>query len=719
MKKYFKVNSIAFQLVIFILIISIIPVSIVTYNTSISIGNMKQDQFDERLDNIAVIGDQAYKSRLERDNTLASIMANDYGLQTALITKDKLTTKRIIDRYSRAYPDISIVVVTNESGTQIATSSSSNVGEKISNDFIDSALTGKGMSGVDIVPSAIIKENFLEYKTMVSGTTDGLGIYSSQPIKDEGNILIGAIIVIDLLNDNTELVDRIASDSHGVCSIFMGNVRIATTLRDERDIRLQGNKADPALISEAMESSTNFKSYEDLNGQHIYTVFEPLRNPKGEIVGIIAVGYDINPFIAETQNITIISIATGLLIAMLSATLGFVFIKRITTPIHRLVESANSVASGNLNTPLDFGRESDEITELLSSIRKMVDSIKDRINYNESILKSISDPMLVLDNNDRVILFNEPASRLTGYSPGDAMGRKYTEILGDSPENGAFIRDIVSKHKLARGFEDSLLLKDDKKLILMCSCAPIKDASGHIIGTILLLRNITRKKETENQIQASLKEKELLLKEIHHRVKNNLQVISSLLNLQSAYIEDKHATDMFKESQNRVRSMALIHERLYQSKDFTSVDFGEYLRKLADSLAYSYGPIGRSTKVTIDSDNISLGIDTAVPCGLIINELLTNSFKYAFADGRHGEIQIGFNCENTENCRYRLTVKDNGVGIHPDIDIENTTTLGLQLVVTLTDQINGTMTVNREKGTEFIIVFSGAKVHSMRTAEDL
>lgn len=718
MKKYFKVNSIAFQLVIFILIISIIPVSIVTYNTSISIGNMKQDQFDERLDNIAVIGDQAYKSRLERDNTLASIMANDYGLQTALITKDKLTTKRIIDRYSRAYPDISIVVVTNESGTQIATSSSSNVGEKISNDFIDSALTGKGMSGIDIVPSAIIKENFLEYKTMVSGTTDGLGIYSSQPIKDEGNILIGAIIVIDLLNDNTELVDRIATDSHGVCSIFMGNVRIATTLRDERDIRLQGNKADPALISEAMESGANFKSYEDLNGQHIYTVFEPLRNPKGEIVGIIAVGYDINPFIAETQNITIISIATGLLIAMLSAMLGFVFIKRITTPIHRLVESANSVASGNLNTPLDFGRESDEITELLSSIRKMVDSIKDRINYNESILKSISDPMLVLDNNDRVILFNEPASRLTGYSPGDAMGRKYTEILGDSPENGAFIRDIVSKHKLARGFEDSLLLKDGKKLILMCSCAPIKDASGHIIGTILLLRNITRKKETENQIQASLKEKELLLKEIHHRVKNNLQVISSLLNLQSAYIEDKHATDMFKESQNRVRSMALIHERLYQSKDFTSIDFGEYLRKLADSLAYSYGPIGRSTKVTIDSDNISLGIDTAVPCGLIINELLTNSFKYAFADGRHGEIQIGFSCENTENCRYRLTVKDNGVGIHPDIDIENTTTLGLQLVVTLTDQINGTMIVNREKGTEFIIVFSGAKVHTMRTAED-
>lgn len=199
-----------------------------------------------------------------------------------------------------------------------------------------------------------------------------------------------------------------------------------------------------------------------------------------------------------------------------------------------------------------------------------------------------------------------------------------------------------------------------------------------------------------------LAEKDVLLKEIHHRVKNNLQVISSLLNLQSNLIEDPGMRQVFAESRHRVRSMALIHEKLYQSDDLSRIDFEDYIRSLTSSLQTSFG--GRSAvRIAVDVEAIKLSVDSAVPCGLIVNELVTNCFKYAFTDGRAGEIRIGL--KRSEPARLSLTVSDNGVGFPKGVDFRNTESLGMQIVTTLADQLDGTISLQNGAGTTFEIKF--------------
>jgi two-component sensor histidine kinase len=195
--------------------------------------------------------------------------------------------------------------------------------------------------------------------------------------------------------------------------------------------------------------------------------------------------------------------------------------------------------------------------------------------------------------------------------------------------------------------------------------------------------------------------------EIHHRIKNNLQVISSLLDLQAEKFNDKKVVDAFKESQNRVISMALIHEELHKGGALDTLNFSHYIEELADNLLLTYrvGNNGIILKNDIDKD-IFFDMDTSVPLGIIINELVTNSLKHAFPDRDNGEIQIKLHREEGCNTTYILSVSDNGVGISEDLDIENLDSLGLQLVTTLVDQLDGELELKRDNGTEFFIRFT-------------
>ena len=211
------------------------------------------------------------------------------------------------------------------------------------------------------------------------------------------------------------------------------------------------------------------------------------------------------------------------------------------------------------------------------------------------------------------------------------------------------------------------------------------------------------RKRTEEWIKASLKEKEVLLKEIHHRVKNNLQIISSLLNLQSEYIKDEQDLEMFKVSQNRIESMALIHEKLYQSEDLAQIEFSEYIRDLVASLFCSYELNLDVIELKINVEQIFLNIETAIPCGLIINELVLNSLKHAFPAGKLGEVYINL-YENDEK-EITLIISDNGIGFSQDFDFRNTRSLGLQLVNALINQLGGTIEFNGSAGAVFKIIF--------------
>ena len=206
----------------------------------------------------------------------------------------------------------------------------------------------------------------------------------------------------------------------------------------------------------------------------------------------------------------------------------------------------------------------------------------------------------------------------------------------------------------------------------------------------------------EEQIRASLNEKEVLLKEINHRVKNNLQIISSLLSLQSQDIKDEEALRSFQVSQDRIRAMALVHEKLYQSDDLARIDFGEYIKSLATDLGSSYGLANRDIDLKIDVENILLGVDTAIPCGVIVNELVANSLKHAFPGDRSGEIIISF---RESGGHYTMIFKDNGVGLPEDLDISRPPSLGLTIVKALAGQLRGTIGLSRDNGSEISITF--------------
>ncbi|MBN1135164.1 MAG: GAF domain-containing protein [Anaerolineae bacterium] len=216
-------------------------------------------------------------------------------------------------------------------------------------------------------------------------------------------------------------------------------------------------------------------------------------------------------------------------------------------------------------------------------------------------------------------------------------------------------------------------------------------------------RELAERKRAEEQLKTSLAEKEVLLKEVHHRVKNNLQVISSLLHLQSKQIEDPETLSMFLESQYRVRSMALVHERLYQSEDLSGVDAAEYFRDLASYLHRSYGATAGQVSLKVDVDPVPLGIDAAIPCGLIISELVSNALKHAFPGGRQGQILVQLHLGQGSQCA--LVVSDDGIGLPEELDLETTESLGLHLVNRLVAQIEGSVDLDRSGGTTYRIAF--------------
>ena len=290
--------------------------------------------------------------------------------------------------------------------------------------------------------------------------------------------------------------------------------------------------------------------------------------------------------------------------------------------------------------------------------------------------------------------------------------------------------------RLARGeaierYETLWIRRDGQVIPVSLTISPIRDPRGAIIGASTIARDITVQKQTEAEeerrrretemladlnaqlyrqaqeeltqrrqaeahLTASLREKEVLLKEVHHRVKNNMQIVSSLLELQSDVIDDATLLAQFRESQDRIRSMALIHETLYQSQDLARLDLALYIHTLSARLAQSYNVDPQRITVWLQVEPVILDIDQAIPCGLILNELLINAFKYAFPQNRTGEVHVELHADTAQQAG--LVVRDNGIGFPDDIDFHHTESLGLQLVVMLTEQLQGTIALERADG---------------------
>lgn len=309
-----------------------------------------------------------------------------------------------------------------------------------------------------------------------------------------------------------------------------------------------------------------------------------------------------------------------------------------------------------------------------------------------------------LTKTGRIDYVSPRVEDLYGYQPEHLIGRhlKLTTPDEEMPRALEALKTILAGKPL-KGFEINQKDKAGRIVPMEINAVPVYRGE-EIVGLQGIMRDITERREAEEQIRASLRAKETLLREIHHRVKNNLQVINSLLRLQSRQIKDKRYADSLGESQDRIRSMALIHEALYESKDVASVDFRDYIRHLSMQLFRSHGTSTARIALDVDAESLLLGIDFAIPCGLIINELVSNCLKHAFPGDRRGEIKISFHAVD-EN-EIALTVSDNGIGIPEDVDFRKTRSLGLHLVTMLAeDQLRGQIELDRASGTEFRITF--------------
>jgi PAS domain S-box-containing protein len=288
----------------------------------------------------------------------------------------------------------------------------------------------------------------------------------------------------------------------------------------------------------------------------------------------------------------------------------------------------------------------------------------------------------------------------------DVMGRNIAEF--GPAESIANVMQAVRR----KGFKIDEAIgrrRDRTQFDMIIAVNQVTDAAGKPIRLLASFVDISEQKKYEKQLLSSLSEKEVLLKEIHHRVKNNMQVIVSLLNLQSTKIKNKRILSRFKESQDRIYSMALVHEMLYGSDNLSSINFREYIRSLVHNLYQSYGVDSRRILFEMDAKNIAMGIDDAVPCGLIIQELISNALKYAFPKGRKtkGKIQVTF---RRSAGKIELSVADNGVGLPAYLDLNKTKSLGLNLVSLLgRDQLSGSIKVERIKGTKFTLRFKESK----------
>ncbi|HEY3361689.1 MAG TPA: PAS domain S-box protein [Methanosarcina sp.] len=377
----------------------------------------------------------------------------------------------------------------------------------------------------------------------------------------------------------------------------------------------------------------------------------------------------------------------------------------------RIVHAQGKAIFDEKNTPIRIRGIVQDITE-----RKIAE---EKIQYLANVVESSTDAIVTVSLDSIVTSWNKGAEQIFGYAAEEILGKKVSIL---EPENlRGDIKQLVEKVKQGKKikhYESSRLKKDGTIIIISGTLSPVMDMSGKLVAISVIVRDITDRKRTEDVIKnIEIARK----KEIHHRIKNNLQIISSLLDLQAEKfrnrkdIVDTEVMDAFVESQNRVASMALIHEELYKDGNVNTINFSSYVKELTDNLFLSYrlGNTDVSLNMVME-ENLFFDMDIAIPLGIIINEIVSNSLKHAFKGRDKGIIQIELLRDENEESKSKefestafvFKVSDNGMGIPEDLDIGELDSLGLQLITTLVNQLDGELDIKNNNGTEFVIRFT-------------
>ena len=323
------------------------------------------------------------------------------------------------------------------------------------------------------------------------------------------------------------------------------------------------------------------------------------------------------------------------------------------------------------------------------------------------VVESTPSAMVMVDTTGRIEMINAQAETLFGYPRTQLMGRSIDVLVPERYRSGhpslraAFLQAPQSR-PMGLGRDLYAMRHDGTEFPVEIGINPIDTDDGTKVLSMIV--DISDRKQKEERISAALKEKDILLAEIHHRVKNNLQIVHSLLDLQSSRVTDTVARGMLRESRNRINSMAIVHQALYGSDDLRRVDFATVLRTLVPHLAASYALDEHRARVTIDAAPVHLPLNSAIPCGLIVNELVSNTFKHGFPEGTSGDILVSL--QEAEDGEVILTVSDTGVGLPDSFDLGTTPSLGLKLVNLLASQLEGDITIEPREPTRFTLRFA-------------
>jgi PAS domain S-box-containing protein len=486
----------------------------------------------------------------------------------------------------------------------------------------------------------------------------------------------------------------------------------------------------PAINYPDWEQRNWLKDYPEfgvaLNGNEISkTVFAPFegKNRLASFTPVSSIGWAASA--GRTEDIAMQAITSQLipqavlflLVTLAAFGVALILSRFISIPVKRLRDHVLVLGRGETDDPAaaagpaELRELADSFNGMAEQLRSRETSLRDQREWLRITLTSIGDAVLTTDTEGRVTFLNPVASDLTGWKLEEALGQPVQNIFHiineQTREPAENIVDRVLRE--GRGIDltnhTALLRCDGREVPIEDSAAPIKDGVGKVSGVVLVFHDVTERRlmldslrKSEEHLKTSLAEKEVLLKEIHHRVKNNMQVISSLVSLQAAELQDVA---------HRVRSMAMVHEKLYQSADLARVDFAEYARSLLNYLWRAHGSAVSCLRLTLDLEPVMLPVDTAVPCGLVLNELVSNALKHAFCDRVEGEVAVSLGSDAQD--QIRLSVRDNGVGLPAGFDWREARSLGLRLVQMLAGQIHAVVETSSGDGTGFTVTFEARK----------
>ena len=373
-------------------------------------------------------------------------------------------------------------------------------------------------------------------------------------------------------------------------------------------------------------------------------------------------------------------------------------------------------------TATPFGYSGEELALLVledvTAQKRAENALRQSEQWLAITLRSIGDAVVATDGEGRIRFMNPVAEGLMGWKLEDIKKRKLTEVFNivnkdtRRPVENPVEKVILQGGTFGLANHTVLIARDGNEIPIDDSAAPIKNDAGDILGVILVFRDVTERDRAEEELRASaadlrtaLQEKETLLKELYHRTKNNMNVISSLLALQMKAAKDSDIACPFEEMQSRIRAMALVHEKLYKSRDLHNLDMRDYIEDLAISIHKGFGSAEKDIRLKLDIQSVPFPIDQAIPCGLIINELMSNAMKYAFTDSRSGQIAISLHA--LEGDQIELVFSDDGKGLPDGMDVKDAQSLGLRIVHTLAErQLGGRLECESVLGTKYRICFA-------------